>query len=111
MRLLTKAIARTLPPLYSTESVPLVEKIVRCKFFNPCGTGTWYVIEGEEKERDWLFFGLVKLHCQEWGLFRLSELASVKLRFGLRIERDLYFEPGPIREHVARERIEAEVLR
>jgi hypothetical protein len=42
-------------------------------------------------------YGYVSIHgdlCSEWEYFRLSELQSVKCPpFGLRIERDLYFDP------------------
>ena len=41
---------------------------------------------------DWTFFGLVNLYGEELGYFTLSELQSVKLPFGLSIERDKHFE-------------------
>lgn len=97
MKLITKALEERLEksPLYSTEEVE--EKIAICKFFNPCGRGTWYVVEAEKNEDgDWIFFGLVDLYEKEWGYFTLSELESIKLPFGLTIERDLYFENEPV---------------
>jgi hypothetical protein len=39
-----------------------------------------------------MFFGLVDLHEKELGYFALSELQSVRLQFGLKIERDMYFD-------------------
>jgi DUF2958 family protein len=93
VKLLTAAIAKRLEktPLYSTEKNDVTPVIV--KFFNPCGSGTWYVLEAEKQENgDWLFFGLCEIHEKELGYFTLSELQSVKLRFGLGIERDLHFE-------------------
>lgn len=91
MKLLTKEIIKKIPKLYSTENIPLSEKKVVCKFFNPCGVGTWYVIEGQEEEGDFIFFGLVDLHEKEFGYFSLNELQAIKLPFGLRIERDIHF--------------------
>lgn len=91
MKLLTKEVTNKLPKLYSTENVPLSEKEVVCKFFNPCGAGTWYVIEGQEEDGDFIFFGLVDLHEKEFGYFSLNELLAIKLPFGLRIERDIHF--------------------
>jgi hypothetical protein len=38
--------------------------------------------------------------CDEWGYFTLSELESVTLKFGLSIERDIFFEPTKISELV-----------
>jgi hypothetical protein len=93
MKLLTKAIETKLlaTPLYSTEKTDVVPVLV--KFFNPCGSGTWYAVEGSiQEDGDWLFFGLCDIHEKELGNFLLSDLQSVKLPFGLRIERDLYFD-------------------
>jgi hypothetical protein len=93
VKLLTAAIIKQLAktPLYSTEKLDVAPVLV--KFFNPCGTGTWYALEAEKQEDgDWLFFGLCDIHERELGNFLLSELQSVKLPFGLRIERDLYFD-------------------
>ena len=113
MKLLTKAIARSMPPLYATENVPLADKVVRVKYFDPCGSWAWYGVEGEpctadgitraqfrdvhgreptaDELPDWLFFGLVDGLVAEWGYFRLSELRAYRGRLGIGIERDLYF--------------------
>lgn len=92
MKLITKPIENKLlkHPMYSTDSNPIKDVLV--KFFNPCGIGTWYVFEAEKNGDDWTFFGLVDLHEKELGYFTLSELQSIKLPFGLSIERDKYFE-------------------
>jgi hypothetical protein len=49
---------------------------------------------------DMLFFGYVSIFGNpndEWGYFRLNELRPIEcLPFGLRIERDLYFNPEPV---------------
>jgi hypothetical protein len=112
VRLLTTAIERQIPPLYSTENVPLAEKVIVAKFFHPCGRWTWYVVEGEPTEDgDWLFFGLVQGHETEWGYFTLAELESARGPLGLGIERDLYFEPGPIGQHAQAGRIPEEAMR
>ena len=91
MKLITKAIENKLlkNPFYSTDGKTV--KNVLVKFFNPCGIGTWYVFEAEKNGDDWEFFGLVDLYEKEIGYFTLSELESVRLPFGLSIERDMYF--------------------
>jgi hypothetical protein len=61
-----------------------------CKFFTPWSNWTWYVIEFDGED---LFFGYVVGHDKELGYFRHSELQSIQGPFGLRIERDMYFEP------------------
>ena len=92
MKLITKAIEKKLltHPLYSTDGNMVKDVLV--KFFNPCGSGTWYVFEAEKNGNDWEFFGLVDLFEKELGYFTLSELESIKLPFGLSIERDMYFD-------------------
>ena len=61
------------------------------KFFNPCGAATWLATE-LDRDGDTLF-GLADLGfgCPELGSFSLSEMASLRLPFGLGIERDLSF--------------------
>jgi hypothetical protein len=92
MKLLTAAIIKKLEkaPLYSTDGINSVPVLV--KFFSPWSNWTWYAIEGTKDEDGWLFFGLVEGHEKELGYFRLSELESVRGRFGLKIERDMYFD-------------------
>ena len=94
MRLLTKAIERKIPTLYSTEEVETQDKTIFCKFFALRSGWTWYVVEGERQEDgDYLFFGLVHGHEQEWGYFSLWELESIRWHGIQGIERDLYFNP------------------
>ena len=97
MKLLTQAILKRLPKLYSQENVE--DPVVQVKFFDPCGSFTWYALEFDGKD---LFFGkVVSSLCPEGelGYFSLSELKSIKTKpFGLGIERDLYFDPKPLSE-------------
>lgn len=86
MKLITKSIMSALIANRGKENQkPVV------KFFNPCGSGTWLISEIEE-DGDTLF-GLCDLGmgCPELGTVSLSELESIKLRFGLGIERDLHW--------------------
>ena len=63
------------------------------KFFNPVGAATWIATELYD-DGDTLF-GLAGLGfgCPEMGVFSLTEIAGVRLPFGLFIERDEHFEP------------------
>ena len=88
MHLLTNALRASLPPLRSTEHDP--DPLVRVKFFDPTSSWTWYATEFDGEDT---FFGLVHGHETELGYFSLHELETVRGRFGLGIERDLYFEP------------------
>ena len=76
---------------------------VKAHYFNPLGRGDWYVLKGKKQENgDWLFYGYVKSPIDplfdEYGYFTLNELESVKLPFGLGIERDLYWTECPVQE-------------
>jgi hypothetical protein len=102
MKLLTEKIKKNLPPLYSLDrGDPRGEpRRFVCKFFDPCGSWTWYVLEGEETEvGDWRFYGLVDGYEKEWGYFLLSQLESVEGPLGLGIERDIYFENEEVEKY------------
>lgn len=111
MKLLTEELRKQIPPLYSQENVQ--DPRVVCKFFDPVGSWTWYVIEGSpvdeeglfdtDKEKvDFLFFGFVVGHEPELGYFSLTELQTAKQGLtGIRalpIERDRSFRPCKLSE-------------
>ena len=59
------------------------------KFFNPLGEGVWLATELDE-DGD-IMFGLADIGCPELGSWSFSELESIRLPFGMGIERDLLF--------------------
>lgn len=69
-----------------------IDHVPVVKFFNPIGAGTWLATE-LDADGDTLF-GLADLGfgSPEIGSFSLSELTSVRLPFGMGIERDILFE-------------------
>ena len=69
-----------------------IDHVPVVKFFNPVGAGTWLITE-MEADGDTLF-GLADLGfgCPELGSCSLAELTSVRLPFGLGIERDILFQ-------------------
>jgi len=85
--LLTKANRRALAPLGSEAKIAVV------KFFTPDSGWTWYASEFDGTDT---FFGLVDGFEKELGCFSLSELASVRGKLGLPVERDRYFRPTPL---------------
>ena len=91
-KLLTKELAAKLPPLYSTEDTPLKEKVIAVKFFSPYNGWRWYVVEGEERDGDWLLFAWVEGWENELGYVSLAELEEITV-FGdvPAVERDIYF--------------------
>jgi hypothetical protein len=87
MRLLTKEITNKFQRTGSQEGKGN-EAVVIAKFFDPCGSWTWYATE---YDGDDTFFGLVDGFELEWGYFSLHELATVRGRLGLCMERDMHF--------------------
>lgn len=59
------------------------------KFFNPLGEGVWLATE-IDADGDTLF-GLADIGFPELGSFSLEELTSIRLPFGMGIERDVLF--------------------
>ena len=59
------------------------------KFFNPFGAGVWLATELDE-DGD-IMFGLADIGYPELGSWSLNELRSIRLPFGMGIERDLLF--------------------
>lgn len=86
-----ESVRRRLPPIGATGEQK--DPIVQVKFFTPWTNWTWYGIEFDGKD---IFFGWVVGLENEFGSFSLSELQSLRGPVGLKIERDIYFEPKPI---------------
>ena len=89
MKLLTKSIEKKLIQQWggATTDKPYL------KLFNPCGSSTWLISEYNPEER--MFFGLCDLGhgTPELGFVSLDELLEIKLPYGLKIERDMYWKP------------------
>ncbi|MFC1711175.1 DUF2958 domain-containing protein [Patescibacteria group bacterium] len=91
MQLITKALEKRFTKVGRQEDKK--DPVVIAKFFNPAGAGTWYATEYDPIEK--IFFGYVSIFGDwndEWGYFSLKELEDYRGRFGLGIERDLYFD-------------------
>ncbi len=97
MKLLTKELENRFKKVGSQENIE--DPIVIAKFFNPTGIGNWFAIEYIPEEK--IFYGYVSLfgdENDELGYFSLSELQEFKGKFGLGIERDMYFDETPLSE-------------
>ena len=74
------------------------------KFFNPFGAGVWLATE-LDLDGD-IMFGLADIGYPELGSWSLNDLRSIRLPFGMGIERDLLFTgdfPISVWADVARE--------
>lgn len=68
---------------------PDVDHVPVVKLFNPFGAGVWLATE-LEADGDTMF-GLADIGCPELGSWSFEELRSIRLPFGMGIERDLLF--------------------
>ena len=84
MKLLTVELMEKLSKAGADSYVPL------CKLFTPWGAGTWLItgIEGGVLHG----FADLGMGCVEWGgIATLGEMEAIRGRFGLKIERDLFW--------------------
>ncbi len=81
-----------LPVFYSTENIPLMEKVIHMHLF--LGGCDWYVAEYDDESHN--FFGFVILNndylMAEWGYFNFIELCELKIEF-VDVDRGLHFLP------------------
>jgi len=69
------------------------------KVFNPYGAGTWYLINQDPNDPNYLWCVAEIGHEHEMGSVSLSELQSIRVKpFNLPLERDLYFDEMPVKE-------------
>jgi len=89
MMMITQEIAAKLPAVGSQGDVE--DPMIWLKWFCPWSGWTWYVAEYDPK--DGYCYGLVYGFEKEWGYFTLAEIEGIKGPGGLKIERDLHFQP------------------
>ena len=94
MKLMTKEIRKSLPPLYSTDGQG-DEVIVRAKYFTPAANWPGYATEFDG---DAPFFGLINGFAAELGRFSVKTWEALRGPMGLPIERDRYFTPKTLGE-------------
>lgn len=95
MKLITKEIEKKLQKQYPL-GTDLQQNVV-CKIFDPCSQWTWYVMNQDPDDLNYLW-GIVRGLEVEIGSFSLSELSSFKNKFSLPLERDLYFKERPAKD-------------
>lgn len=102
MMLMTKELEKEFEkyPIGSQEGKMEDAKVV-VKYFNPFGAGTWLITEGKKQsDGNWLFFGYCRIVEWEWGYVMLSDLESVQLPFGLKIEREIYGKAEFVKDYL-----------
>jgi len=99
MKLLTKELIERFKQQGDTSRKEAKDIKVIAKFFNPCGAGTWFATDYDEKNQ--IFFGYANLgddRFAELGSFGLKELQEYRSPFMTGIERDLHFGEHTLQE-------------
>ncbi len=91
MRLFNKTIDRQLFKQYALGS-DLSKQEVVVKIFNPVANGTWFILNSDPQDPDYLWAIVDLGYGAEVGSVSRSELENYKGRFGLGFERDLGFD-------------------
>ena len=94
MKLLTKEILKKFPKIGETSEKKAEDVPIIAKFFLPGGSAVWYATEYDPETGEMFGFAdmFYKSECGELGYFDFNEIQTVRGRFGLKVERDMYFE-------------------
>ena len=92
MRLFNKTIDRQLFKQYALGS-DLSKQEVVAKIFNPMGAGTWFILNSDPNDPDYLWAIVDLGYGAEVGSVSRSDLETYRGRFGMGFERDLSFDP------------------
>ena len=93
MKLFTKEIEKKLQEQYQSGS-DLAKQVVVAKIFDPMSQWTWYLLNQDPEDPDYLW-AIVRGFEVEIGSVGKKELETYKGKFGLPLERDLYFRQRP----------------
>lgn len=89
MKLITNAIEKALFSQFKFGADLKIQNVV-AKIFNPTGGWTWYLVNSDPDDPDYIW-AIVDGFENEVGSVSRKELESYKGRFGLGLERDLFF--------------------
>lgn len=93
MKILTQEIENAFKKQGKTGRKSAKDIFIVLKLFNPAGGQTWYLYEKEDDDIYWAFVNLGDYEMSECGTVSMSELMSLRLPFGLHVERDKFFKP------------------
>jgi hypothetical protein len=92
MKLFNKTIDRQLFKQYSLGS-DLSKQEVVVKIFNPYGKGTWFILNSDPNDPDYLWAIVDLGYGAEVGSVSRTDLETYRGKFGMGFERDLSFDP------------------
>ena len=91
MKLFNKTIDNKLFKQYSFGSDLSKQKVV-AKIFNPYGRGTWYILNSDPNDPDYLWAIVDLGYGAEVGSVSRKELETYRNKLGYGFERDMYFD-------------------
>ena len=92
MKLFNKTIDRQLFKQYALGS-DLSKQEAVVKIFNPFGNGTWFILNSDPNDPDYLWAIVDLGYGAEVGSVSRADLETYRGRFGMGFERDLSFDP------------------
>ena len=95
MELLTQELIEQIPPLYEQEGKG-ENALAYVKLFTPDSNFTWFITEYDADEK--MCFGLIDGFEKELGYFSLNEIEQIKGSMGLKVERDISFQPTKLKD-------------
>jgi hypothetical protein len=99
MKPLTKEVLDAFQAQGDTSGKQPADIKIIARFFMPDGAATWYAAEYDPATREfWGFANLGDDTCAELGSFSFDELAAVRGRLHLPVERDRYFSNHTLQE-------------
>ena len=112
MKMITKKMVETIPPIYSTDNTKCKDKIVYAHYFSPLLNWDWFIFEMNQYDKESYFggsvttefFGYANLNddiTAEIGYFTLNEFEKINRDNGFQlIERDTHFKPTKVKDLV-----------
>lgn len=91
MKLLTKEILKKFPAIGDTGDKDAADVPIIAKFFIASSSATWYATEYNPDTNEMFGFAEILPGCGELGYFNFNEIKDLRGKFGLGLERDLYF--------------------
>ncbi|MBT3235095.1 MAG: hypothetical protein HN353_04025 [Bdellovibrionales bacterium] len=94
MNLITRKIEDNVPKLYETEKIKLEKKVAKIKLDHNKRDKSWYIVEAEKLDNDFVFWGLIREEDKvAIDFFSLNDLASMALDECLAVTEDMTFSP------------------
>ena len=90
--LLPSKLKQKLPSIETVLQVHVDQRDVYIHYFNPIGSGDWFVMGGDKTSSGWLLYGAIYFSQVRYDYFYLKELKNKRLPFDCKIQINKNFE-------------------